>query len=173
MSRNHTHSSATASTSRKDTKTALPDRMYYPLFIDISEKKILVFGGGVVGARRTKYLLDAGADVSVISQEFSPVFKALKCTLIRGDARAHLDGIGDCFLVVAATNNPQVNDEICKFARGKNVLSCRADKHEGGDVIFPMTAKVRGKTLAYTTLGENPKLLGRLKKIIENEFERE
>ena len=173
MSRNHTSSSTTASTSKKDTNTRLPERMYYPLFIDLSGEKIIVFGGGKVGARRAKYLTEAGADVSVVSKDYSPGFNGIKCSMIRGDARQHLDGIDGCLLVVAATDSPQVNDEICKIAREKNVLVCRADNHRGGDVVFPMTASVKGHTMAYTTLGEDPKLLGRLKKLIENEFERE
>ena len=43
--------------------------MFYPLFIDLKGKKVLVVGGGKVGTRRALYMLKAGAEVIVISKE--------------------------------------------------------------------------------------------------------
>lgn len=145
---------------------------YYPLFINISGKKVLVFGGGSVGARRTKYLLDAGAKVTVVSKEFSDELKESGATLVAAEAIEHLGDIRGAFLVVAATDDADANESIARSAREAGVLVCRADDHTKGDVVFPMTAMVGGNTLAYTTLGENPKLLRKVKRLIEDEFAR-
>ncbi len=146
--------------------------MYYPLFIDFSDKTVLVFGGGSVGARRTKYLLDAGAKVTVVSKEFSEELKASGATLVAAEAEEHLGDIREAFLVIAATDDPDANETITRAALEAGVLVCCADDHTKGDVVFPMTALVCGHTLAYTTFGENPKLLHKVKRRIEDEFAR-
>lgn len=42
------------------------ERPYFPMFIDISGKKILVVGGGSIALRRVRTLLKFGADIKVI-----------------------------------------------------------------------------------------------------------
>ena len=144
--------------------------MFYPLFIDLDERKALVVGGGKVGTRRARYLHAAGADVSVISSEFSDELKGLDVEFIKGSVKDGLINYPDYFIVVVATDNKDVNEEVSRQARQSGVLVCLADDHTKGDVIFPMTTKVAGHMLAITTLGEDPKKLKRIKELIEDEF---
>ena len=48
---------------------------YQPLFVDFTGKKVVIFGGGAVGERKAAYF--AGADVTVVSREFSPGLEAM------------------------------------------------------------------------------------------------
>ena len=49
----------------------------FPLFVDLSDRKIRVFGGGAVATRRVKTLLEFGADVPVVASEISSELKIL------------------------------------------------------------------------------------------------
>ena len=56
------------------------ERAYFPLFIDLTRKKILVAGGGAIALRRVRTLLRFGADIHVIAPEWNSVkrWNALK-----------------------------------------------------------------------------------------------
>lgn len=140
--------------------------MYYPLFIDLKNKKILIIGGGKVGSRRAGYLLHAGASVTVISKEFNKklsIIKNKKLKLIKKDVNKCKINFEDYFLVVIATNDKKINAKITK--KIKETLICRADKHTDGDVVFPAVAK--GNTVAFTTFGKDPKLSKKIKELLK------
>lgn len=145
--------------------------MLYPLFIDFDGKRVLVIGGGAIGTKRAKTLIDSGAEVTVLSKTFTDELKASGAKLVAGDARQTLPDLNDFFLVVVATDDSGVNEACGAEARATGILFNRVDEAGAGDVIFPMTSKVAGHTLAYTTAGENPKLLAKIKKLIEHESE--
>ena len=124
-----------------------------------------------MGQRRANYLLNAGAEVTVLSKEFDKVLDGSKAELVKADAAKEGIDYTRYFLVVAATDDEKLNSELSLRARDVGVLVCNASEHAEGDIVFPMVADVEGHTLAYTTLGENPKLLAKIKKLIEDEFE--
>lgn len=128
---------------------------YHPLFVDFTGKKVVVFGGGAVGERKAAYF--AGADVTVVSREFTPGLRAMPgVRLVKSDVTigAMPDLIDGAFLVVAATGDSMLNREIVRVAGEKGIL---ANSAEGGsDVILP--AKIaRGDILiAISTGGRSP-----------------
>ena len=145
--------------------------MYYPLFIDLKNKKILVIGGGRVGSRRALYLLKAGALVAVISKEFDKKLeiKNKNLKIIKKDITKIKINVSGYFLVVIATNDKKINDKIINKIKKNKTLVCRADKPSDGDVIFPAVSSVKEIKIAYTSFGKNPRLIKRIKGIIENE----
>lgn len=148
--------------------------MLYPLFIDFKGKKVLVVGGGRIGTRRAISLREHGAEVTVVSKTFTKeLLETSGINLIKRDAsefekRDLIDG--SFFMVVTASDDKKVNEKLGEAARERGMLVNRADAHNKGDVVFPMVSRVCGHTMAYTTLGENPKLLKKIKKRIEDEF---
>ncbi len=147
--------------------------MFHPLFIDLKGKKILVIGAGSVGTKRALALLKHGAEVTVVSKTFSKKIEGSRAVLINGDAVQVLPSLRDFFLVVTASDDRDANEFVSRKARKKGILVNRTDEYHKGDVIFPMTAKVKGHTMAYTTLGENPMLLKKIKKLIRDEFSKD
>lgn len=145
--------------------------MHYPLFIDLKDKRVLVLGGGKVGTKRALALSEYGAKVTVVSKTFTKELKDSGLKLLELDV---LDGslpdLADFFMVVAASDDEKANEEIGRLAALQGVLVNRADDHKKGDVIFPLVCDVSGHTLAYTTLGANPKLLKKIKELIADEF---
>lgn len=142
--------------------------MYYPFFIEIKDKKVLVVGGGRIGTKRALALKEHGANVTVVSKEFSDELKRSKIRLIKRDLSKKDITIKNFFLIVIATNNKKINEKICRIAKKKGILVNRADSHASGDVVFPMVSEISGHRVAFTTLGKNPKLCRKVKDIIEN-----
>jgi uroporphyrin-III C-methyltransferase/precorrin-2 dehydrogenase/sirohydrochlorin ferrochelatase len=101
----------------------------YLLALRLSGRRVLVVGGGSVAARRVPGLLDAGADVLLISPEVTPslydlVLAGRIAWLRRGYAA------GDCagaWLVCACTDDPGVNAAVAAAAEEAGIWSVRAD----------------------------------------------
>jgi precorrin-2 dehydrogenase / sirohydrochlorin ferrochelatase len=130
-----------------------------PLMIDFSEKKVIIFGGGDVGARKASYFCSQ-SDVTVISRTFSRSFDHLHV----GKTVTDISGIGDAelrstikeaFLVIAATSDPGLNDRIGGLCSEEGILFNNA-VGTPGDVILP--SKIEGKhyLIAISTGGESP-----------------
>jgi precorrin-2 dehydrogenase/sirohydrochlorin ferrochelatase len=144
--------------------------MYYPLFINLKNKKVLIIGGGKVGSRRAKYLLKAGAIVTVISKEFNKELLKVKNRNLRLIKKKTDNKINytNYFLIIISTNDKKINEKLTKKIKNKTLV-CRADKHSDGNVVFPAVSKIGKNIVAFTTLGKNPKLSKKLKGLIENE----
>lgn len=144
--------------------------MFYPIFIDFKGKEVVVFGGGQIGTRRANTLQESGARVTVVAKEFSQELKDSTIELVTADLKKETIDLTRYYLVVLATDDEALNSKLAERAFESGILVNRADQGTAGDVIFPMVSKVKGHTLAYTTLGDDPKLLKRIKEKIEDEF---
>ena len=89
-------------------------KKYFPIFIDLSEKKIVVIGGGTIAGRRINTLCHFCDHVLVVAPEVTPVVEELvqqeKVTWIR--AAYDRSYLTDASLVVAATDHTQVNHQV-------------------------------------------------------------
>lgn len=143
--------------------------MYFPLYVDLSGKEVLVAGGGIIATRRALVLHENGAKVTVVSKGFSKELVENKdIRLIKKDLRNEEYDVSPYFLVVTATDDSKINEGLSEKAKKNKILINRADKYEAGDVIIPATADVRGHQLAFTTLGKDPKLAKKIKNLVEN-----
>lgn len=91
---------------------------YFPILVNIKDKKCVIVGGGSVGERKIKTLLKYGAKITLISPETTDKIKELinkgKINYINREyKKGDLDG---AFLVVAATSNSKINRQIAKDA---------------------------------------------------------
>lgn len=108
--------------------------MKFPLFIDIEGKNVLVVGGGNIGMRRAKILADFGANVTVVSE----TIKNINDNNINYINRKFEDSdIDNSFIVVAATNDRQVNHRIYQLCKNKNIFVSVADCYEESTFYFP------------------------------------
>ena len=118
---------------------------FFPLFVDMSSRKALVVGGGYVAERRVKVLASFGADVTVISPEAteyiehafsSDTLRLLKRKYKKGDVAAMMP-----FLVIAATDEREVNRSIMMEAKNLNIHVSVADCREECTFYFPAIAE--------------------------------
>src|SRR5580704_5100673 len=105
------------------------DRAPYLLALRLTARRVVVAGGGGVAARRVPALLDAGADVAIVSPELSPTLQDLAAAgQIRWTARDYARG--DCagaWLVCACTSDPAVNAAVAAEAEEARIWCVRAD----------------------------------------------
>lgn len=112
---------------------------YFPLFMDISEKKIVVVGGGNIAARRVKTLSDFCNHITVVAPEVHPDLESLekesKITVIRREYRR--EDIYDAWMVLAATDQHKLNEEIYSVAKCLGALVNVASNQTKCDFHFP------------------------------------
>ena len=127
---------------------------YFPFYIDIEKKDILVVGGGAVALRKVEKLLPFNPVITVVSPEIcNEIVKLGVKTVKRVFADSDLDGM---FCVISATNNSQVNEHIYRLCSEKNIPVNTVDDKERCTFIFPALVKKNGITAGITTSGKSP-----------------
>ena len=127
---------------------------YFPFYIDIEKKDILVVGGGAVALRKVEKLLPFNPVITVVSPEIcNEIVKLGVKTVKRVFADSDLDGM---FCVISATNNSQVNEHIYRLCSEKNIPVNTVDDKEKCTFIFPALVKENGITAGITTSGKSP-----------------
>ncbi len=130
-----------------------------PLMIDLTGKKVVIIGGGEVGARKARFFAPA-AEVTVISRSFSPHLSGIDVKRIPRDIRDLPDGkiralLDGAFAVVAATPDPSLNNRIGTLCREKGILFNNASG-DTGDLLIPSVIAGDHFLLALSTEGESP-----------------
>lgn len=142
---------------------------WYPCLLDIEGKKTLVVGGGKVAEKKTLGLLDAGATITVVSPELTfnlhKMHENQQITWVkRGFIAQDMD---DAWLVVAATDRLEVQEEISKLAAEKKIFCNRVDKKDLCSFIVPSVLRKGGICVAVSTLGKSPAFAKQIKNKIE------
>jgi precorrin-2 dehydrogenase len=148
----------------------MPD--YFPAFLDLRGRRCLVVGGGEVGKRKTRALLDCGAVVTVVSPTLTPSLTALAATgRIEHRARAfrRSDLCGRA-LAIAATGDARVDEGIAALARSSRVLVNVVDRPEHCDLIMPSVLRRGDLQIAVSTGGRSPALAREIRRRLEGLF---
>jgi precorrin-2 dehydrogenase/sirohydrochlorin ferrochelatase/precorrin-6A/cobalt-precorrin-6A reductase len=118
---------------------------FFPLFIDMNEKKVLVTGGGNVAERRIRILSDFGAKITLISPEVTEYIESLAIEgkiewLNRKYQKGDIIAIKP-LLVLAATGDRQTNREVMEEAVSLGIQISVADRREECTFWFPAIAE--------------------------------
>ena len=145
---------------------------YYPVNLDIKDRKCLVIGGGDVGTRKVTTLLECMASVIVVSLEASE--KLLKLaglgliTLIkRSYVVSDLEGM---FLVICATDDEKLNRQVSRDAEKLNMLCNIADRPDACNFILPSIVKRGDLVISISTSGKSPAYAKKLRKDLEKQY---
>ena len=146
---------------------------WFPLFVDLSGKKILVVGGGKIALRRIRTLTEFTENVTVISPEIHPELLPLeaegKLTVLRRHyAPSDAEGAD---LVLAATGSQEVNEAVRADCRRLGILvNVSSDRHSS-DFYFPGIARrgdyVAGITASGHDHGGAKKLTEAIRELLE------
>jgi siroheme synthase-like protein len=125
---------------------------YFPLFVDLHKKKILVFGGGAIASRRVLSLLDFGCDIKVVSPECTNEIATLSAQkLLVYEKRCYKPGeIQEPFFVLATTSDLNVNSQIYYECKQKGILVNVASDQSKSDFFFPGLAKRKSIVIGIT-----------------------
>lgn len=142
---------------------------YYPICLQIEGRRCLVVGGGKVAERKAQGLLESGASVVVISPELTEGLRRMQeAGTIAWQARGYRqDDVVGFFLVMAATDDRQVQDQVQADAECHQILLNVADVPEKCNFILPALVKRGPLSIAISTSGKSPALAKRLRRELQ------
>jgi len=145
---------------------------YYPVNLDILNRKCLVVGGGSVGTRKVLTLLNCGAKVTLVSPDATEKLLELAGNgLIAWEKRSYLTSdLDTMFLVIGASDNEELNRQISADAEKLNILCNIADRPEVCNFILPSIVDRGDLVICISTSGKSPAFAKKLRKELEKQF---
>ncbi|VFP83359.1 siroheme synthase CysG [Candidatus Erwinia haradaeae] len=142
---------------------------YLPLFADLRKKPVLVVGGGHVAARKIQLLMQAGARVQIVSGCLCKQLETMaeQKTIEWLAKNYHAKQLEKVFLVIAATNNAQLNSQIYQDATNRYLLANVVDNKPFCSFIFPSIIDRTPIIIAISSSGTAPVLVRLLREKIE------
>lgn len=144
----------------------------YPVFLDLSNRDVLVVGGGRVAARKVRGMAGTGASITVVAEdscaEMEQAARDSGAELMR---RPYEDGdLQGRWLVIAATDDADVNGSVSQAAGERGIFCNVVDCPEL--CTFHVPARVRRGLLqmAVSTSGASPALARRIRQQLEREY---
>ena len=139
---------------------------YYPVYVNIQNRKAVVIGGGRIAERKVQSLLRAGASVTVVSPELTPKLTKLKelCRICHIKACYRKKYISGAFIVIAATDSPLVNTKVSGDA--ENLVNI-VDVPSLCNFIAPSVVQRGPLTISISTSGASPAFAKTLRSEIE------
>lgn len=139
---------------------------YYPAFLDLRGKRAVVVGGGRIAERKILSLIEAGADVTVVSPSLTERLRQAKDEgLISHLSRSYRKGDSrGSFLVIAATDSEETNSRVAGDAPALlNVVDVPSECN----FIAPSVVRRGPLTLAISTGGASPAMARTLRKELQ------
>lgn len=128
---------------------------YFPLFIELKNKRCLVVGGGGIALHKAGVLKGFGAGVVVVASSILPELRGMEgiVCLERGFLPGDLDGRA---LVVAATDDSSLNHRISLLCQKRGIPVNAVDQPEDCSFIFPAYIKEGEVVAAFVSGGQSP-----------------
>jgi siroheme synthase-like protein len=140
-----------------------------PIFLKLASRQCLLVGAGEVALQKIPSLLAAEARIRVVAPRVSAEIAAVSSegrieVVEREYTDSDLDGI---FLVIAATDDTEVNAAIYRGAVERNILCNSVDDPPHCDFYFGSVVSRGDLQIAISTAGESPALAQRLRREID------
>ncbi|MGD6769223.1 NAD(P)-binding protein [Staphylococcus arlettae] len=144
---------------------------HMPILLDLTNKSIVIIGGGAIAERRVKKLMQFDAYITVMSPtltaKLQKLYEQQQIQWLAQDYSIHQ--LPPAALVVVATNNKAVNRMVKQELPQQTLLNMASDS-EQGDVVFPGILK-RGKlSISVSTSGASPKLTTAILAELQQQF---
>ena len=148
-------------------------KRFFPMFVDLSDKKIVVVGGGNIATRRVKTLLQFTRNITAVApkttMELHELGKAGYVNLInRPVKRSDFDM---AYMVIAATNDWKLNDEIHRVCKEEGIYVNVADDKSKCDFYFPGVYMKDEVVVGITASGLNNKKARKVRVAIQEAME--
>jgi precorrin-2 dehydrogenase / sirohydrochlorin ferrochelatase len=145
---------------------------YYPILVDLKEKKVVVVGGGKVAHRKIEALLECQADIYIASRDWVPELEQLMEEgrikfLGRRFSKVYLEG---AFLVIASTDDSKLNRRVGSIAREMGILVNVVDQPADSNFIVPSVIKRGDLLIAISTSGKSPAMAKRVRERLCRQF---
>jgi len=144
--------------------------VFYPLFMDLRDRQILVVGGGPVAERKVESLIEAGAAVTVVSPRLTPgLEERARSGSIRAFTREFAPSdLDNALLVISATDVATIQEQVAAAARARRILVNTVDSPHLCDFIVPAVVRRGDVIAAISTSGTSPALAAALRARLED-----
>jgi siroheme synthase-like protein len=139
---------------------------WYPIFLDLRDRAVLVVGAGKVALRKTKGLVEAGARVTVVAPRRLHEFDKLPVRMVEREFRT--SDLAGAALVFAATSERLTNHRIAIAAKGRGMFANVADSAEECGFLVPARLAKGGVQIAVSTGGRDPRVSAELRRKLES-----
>lgn len=148
-------------------------KSYFPLFMDISEQKIVVVGGGNIAARRVNTLSQFCDNITVVAPVIHPEIQKLEQEqkVVVFQRKYQREDIYDAWMVLAATDDHKLNEEIYSVAKCLGALVNVASNQEKCDFHFPGIVKKDSCVVGINAAGQDHSGAAKLRKRIADLME--
>lgn len=145
----------------------------FPMFLKLEGCKCVVVGGGNIATQKLDGLLASGADLRIIAPEASEKIRELARNrrIAWTQAAFQASHLAGALLVIAATGDPVVNEQVYRAARQRGVLCNSVDEPERCDFFYPAVVRRGDLQIAISTAGKSPALAQRIRKELEEQFD--
>ncbi|WP_304179003.1 bifunctional precorrin-2 dehydrogenase/sirohydrochlorin ferrochelatase [Leptotrichia trevisanii] len=138
--------------------------MWFPLFINLENKKILVIGGGKIAAKKIRKILEYGADITVVTEDVAEKgLLQLENIKIESNRKIENDKskieklVKGHFLVIAATDNEELNENVARICDSNGILINNVSSKIRMNAMFGGIVKNDEFQIAVSTGGKNCK----------------
>jgi hydroxymethylbilane synthase len=143
-----------------------------PISLRPNGRRAVIVGGGEVAARKAESLVDAGFPIFVVAPLVTDGLRSLLAAnggayAMRGYAP---EDVTDAALVVAATDDGELNSRIVADARAAHVLACDATSSKQGDFAMAATLRIGDLTISVDSGGGAPAFSARIVAELEQHF---
>lgn len=144
--------------------------VYFPLFVELKNKKVLIIGGGNVAYRKLTKLLPFEAEITIVAPKICPRIKELlknNPELMLEEREFNFEDIKNSFLVISSTNDSSFNKQIAQICKSLNIFVNSVDDKENCSFIFPAIIKKESLVIGCSTSAKAPELAAFVKETIE------
>jgi len=144
----------------------------YPIHVSLEGKRCIVVGAGKVAERKVETLRRHGAVIRLVAPQATLALQALAesgaLTWMRN--LYHAGHLENAFLVIAATDERDINATVARDAQERNLLVCCADGFADGNFTSPAQIARGDLVLTVSTGGSSPTLAAVLRERLEEQF---
>ena len=151
------------------------EKKYFPMFVDLTDKKVVVAGAGTIAKRRIRAMLEFTERLTVIAPEVNPELRTLeeqgKLTVLRKAYEREV--LYDAALVIAATNDKKTNEDIYAACKCLGIPVNVCNDRDKCDFYFPGIATCGNTVIGVSTNGREKRRQQALAEQIEQMLEQE
>jgi len=142
---------------------------YFPAFLKLDDKKILLVGGGKIAYEKLVHLLDFTDEIDIVAEEFSKqMMQKIESLRLGYEQRSYKKGdIATYSIVVVAVDDIALQEQIYVESKNYKCLCNTVDSVEYCDFIFPSYIKEGDLTIAVSTSGASPAMAKHLRRYIQ------
>jgi siroheme synthase-like protein len=143
------------------------------MFLKLEACRCVVVGAGVIASQKLASLLDSGAEVRVVAPEAVDSIRELARNgrVVWTQTEFRPEHLAGAKLVIAATGDAAVNEQVYRAAQEHGVLCNSVDEPARCDFFYPAVVRRGDLQIAISTAGKSPALAQRIRKDLEAQFD--